>query len=282
MKLARYGKIGQEKPAIIDTNGEARDLSTIIPDITPSILSEVMLDQLRLVNINSLPIIEKPFRYSYPVNGIRKFLAIGLNYLEHAHETKQSIPTEPIVFTKAISCIQGPNDAVMLPLNSQKTDWEVELGVFIGRTARYISPEQAYDYIAGYCVINDVSERNFQIERTSQWDKGKGCDTFGPIGPWLVTKEEIRDIQNLNMWLEVNGKYMQRGTTNTMIFSVPYIVSHISHFMTLTPGDLITTGTPSGVGMSMNPPKFLRSGDILKLGIDGLGEQRQVVYDFAY
>lgn len=253
MKLDRYGQPGSEKPALVDQDGK-----------------------LRALDPASLPLVEGAPRYGCPVNGVGKFLAIGLNYSDHAAETGQPVPKEPVVFTKAISCIQGPNDPIMLPRGSEKTDWEVELGI----VTRYVEREQALQHVAGYVTINDVSERHFQLERTPQWDKGKGCDTFGPIGPWLVTRDEVPSVQALSMWLEVNGKRVQNGNTSTMIFDVAEIVSHLSPFMPLMPGDVITTGTPPGVGMGMKPPQFLRADDVVKLGIEGLGEQQQTVVPF--
>ncbi|MGN4193808.1 fumarylacetoacetate hydrolase family protein [Burkholderia gladioli] len=280
MKLARYGQPGSEKPALVDQDGKLRDLSGVIADITPATLDEASLAKLRALDVASLPLVEGAPRYGCPVNGVGKFLAIGLNYSDHAAETGQPVPKEPVVFTKAISCIQGPNDPIMLPRGSEKTDWEVELGIVIGSVTRYVDREQALQHVAGYVTINDVSERHFQLERTPQWDKGKGCDTFGPIGPWLVTRDEVPNVQALSMWLEVNGKRVQNGSTSTMIFDVAEIVSHLSQFMTLMPGDVITTGTPPGVGMGMKPPQFLRAGDVVKLGIEGLGEQQQTVVPF--
>ncbi|MGN4110100.1 fumarylacetoacetate hydrolase family protein [Burkholderia gladioli] len=280
MKLARYGQPGSEKPALVDQDGKLRDLSSVIADITPATLDEASLAKLRALDVASLPLVEGAPRYGCPVNGVGKFLAIGLNYSDHAAETGQPVPKEPVVFTKAISCIQGPNDPIMLPRGSEKTDWEVELGIVIGSVTRYVEREQALQHVAGYVTINDVSERHFQLERTPQWDKGKGCDTFGPIGPWLVTRDEVPNVQALSMWLEVNGKRVQNGSTSTMIFDVAEIVSHLSQFMTLMPGDVITTGTPPGVGMGMKPPQFLRAGDVVKLGIEGLGEQQQTVVPF--
>ncbi|MCA8165744.1 fumarylacetoacetate hydrolase family protein [Burkholderia gladioli] len=280
MKLARYGQPGSEKPALVDQDGKLRDLSGVIADITPATLDEASLAKLRALDVASLPLVEGAPRYGCPVNGVGKFLAIGLNYSDHAAETGQPVPKEPVVFTKAISCIQGPNDPIMLPRGSEKTDWEVELGIVIGSVTRYVEREQALQHVAGYVTINDVSERHFQLERTPQWDKGKGCDTFGPIGPWLVTRDEVPNVQALSMWLEVNGKRVQNGSTSTMIFDVADIVSHLSQFMTLMPGDVITTGTPPGVGMGMKPPQFLRAGDVVKLGIEGLGEQQQTVVPF--
>jgi 2-keto-4-pentenoate hydratase/2-oxohepta-3-ene-1,7-dioic acid hydratase in catechol pathway len=277
MKLVRYGHPGQEKPGLIDTAGQLRDLSGLIGDIGPDQLGDAALNALRQHDARALPAVQGSPRLGSPLTGIRKFIAIGLNFADHAAESGLPIPAEPIVFMKATSCIQGPDDAVMLPRDSVKTDWEVELGVVIGTRARYVTEDEALGHVAGYCTINDVSEREFQIERGGTWDKGKGCDTFGPIGPWLVTRDEIADPQNLGMWLDVNGRRMQTGSTRTMIFSVAKIVSYVSQFMTLEPGDVITTGTPPGVGMGMKPPVYLKAGDQIALGIDGLGEQRQVV-----
>ena len=280
MKLVRYGNPGKEKPGLIDAEGKLRDLSAVVPDIGPDQLSDAALAKIAKLKTDKLPLVRGKPRMGCPVNGVSKFIAIGLNYKDHAEESGMPIPAEPVVFTKAISCIQGPNDNIMLPKNSVKTDWEVELGVVIGKTARYVSQKSALDYVAGYCTINDVSEREFQLERGSQWDKGKGCDTFGPIGPWLVTRDEIENPQKLSLWLDVNGERMQTGNTKTMIFSVAKIVSHLSQFMTLMPGDVITTGTPPGVGLGFKPPKYLVKGDVVTLGIEGLGEQRQLVVPF--
>jgi len=277
MKLLRYGPAGHEKPGLLDASGAIRDLSGQIADITPAQLSSQAIKDLRAIDPQSLPKIDGPQRYGAPVSGTRKFLAIGLNYADHAAESKMPIPPEPILFTKATSCIQGPNDDVMLPRDSVKSDWEVELGVVIGRTARYVEEAEALSYVAGYLTINDLSEREFQLERGTQWDKGKGCDTFGPIGPWLVTSDEVGDPQNLDLWLDVNGRRMQTGNTRTMIFSVANLVSYISRFMTLEPGDIITTGTPPGVGLGMKPPVYLKAGDVIRLGIEKLGEQQQRV-----
>ncbi|MBT9477508.1 fumarylacetoacetate hydrolase family protein [Polaromonas sp.] len=280
MKLVRYGHPGQEKPGLIDTAGQLRDLSGLIGDIGPDQLGDAALEALRQHDASALPAVEGSPRLGCPLTGVRKFIAIGLNFADHAAESNLPIPAEPIVFMKATSCIQGPDDAVMLPRDSVKTDWEVELGVVIGTRARYVDEDEALNHVAGYCTINDVSEREFQIERGGTWDKGKGCDTFGPIGPWLVTRDEVADPQNLGMWLDVNGRRMQTGSTRTMIFSVAKIVSYVSQFMTLEPGDVITTGTPPGVGMGMKPPVYLKAGDQIALGIDGLGEQRQRVVAF--
>jgi 2-keto-4-pentenoate hydratase/2-oxohepta-3-ene-1,7-dioic acid hydratase in catechol pathway len=280
MKLLRYGNPGKEKPGMLDADGKIRDLSGVVPDIGPAQLGAVGLAKLRKVNPAKLPLVRGNPRYGCPVSGIGKFIAIGLNFADHAAESGVPIPKEPVVFMKATSCIQGPNDAVMLPRGSKKTDWEVELGVVIGTQARYVGKKDALAHVAGYCVINDVSEREFQLERGPQWDKGKGCDTFGPIGPWLVTPDEIDNVQRLDMWLDVNGKRMQTGNTRTMIFDVAKLVSYVSHFMTLNPGDVITTGTPPGVGLGMKPPTYLKKGDVVTLGIAGLGEQRQEIVAF--
>lgn len=281
MKLVRYGNPGKEKPGLIDAQGVLRDLSGVIKDIGPDQLSDAALAKLAKLKTDKLPAVKGKPRMGCPVNGVRKFIAIGLNYADHAAESNLPIPKEPIVFMKATSCIQGPNDPVMLPKGSKKTDWEVELGVVIGKQARYVSQKEALSYVAGYCTIDDVSEREFQIERGGTWDKGKGCDTFGPIGPWLVTRDEVPNPQKLDMWLDVNGKRMQTGNTKTMIFSVAKIISYVSQFMTLEPGDVITTGTPPGVGMGMKPDAvYLKKGDVVTLGIQGLGEQHQEVVAF--
>jgi 2-keto-4-pentenoate hydratase/2-oxohepta-3-ene-1,7-dioic acid hydratase in catechol pathway len=280
MKLMRVGPKGHEKPALLDAQGKVRDLSGLIGDIAPKHLSPQGLAALAAVDAAKLPVIEHPGRIGVPWVGIGKFIAIGLNYSDHAAESNLPVPKEPVVFTKATSCIVGCNDAVVLPQGSVKSDWEVELGVVIGSKARYVGEADALKHVAGYCVVNDVSEREYQIERGgSQWDKGKGCDTFGPTGPWLVTADEVRDPQALGMWLDVNGKRFQTGSTKTMIFGVAHLVSYLSRFMTLYPGDLITTGTPPGVGMGVKPaPVYLKAGDVMSLGIDGLGSQRQAVH----
>jgi len=280
MKLVRYGNPGKEKPGLIDAQGKLRDLSGIVKDIDPSQLGDAALARLRKVKTDTLPLVRGKPRMGCPVAGVPKFIAIGLNYADHAAESNQPIPKEPIVFMKATSCIQGPDDDVMLPKGSVKSDWEVELGVVIGKQARYVSQKAALDCVAGYCTINDVSEREYQIERGGTWDKGKGCDTFGPIGPWLVTRDEIANPQKLAMWLDLNGKRVQTGNTKTMVFSVAKLVSYVSQFMTLEPGDVITTGTPPGVGLGMKPPLYLKKGDVMTLGIEGLGEQRQTVVPF--
>jgi 2-keto-4-pentenoate hydratase/2-oxohepta-3-ene-1,7-dioic acid hydratase in catechol pathway len=276
MKLLRVGPKGAEKPALLDAAGTIRDLSECLSDIGPEQLSASGLAAIAKIDPASLPAVHGPVRYGVPFCGTRKFIAVGLNYADHAAESNMPIPKEPVIFTKAISCLQGPNDPVMLPRNSVKTDWEVELGVVIGTRASYVEESDALRHVAGYCVVNDVSEREYQIERGGSWDKGKGCDTFGPIGPWLVAGE-IEDPQNLALWLDVNGRRVQDGNTRTMIFGVAKLVSYISEFITLEPGDIITTGTPPGVGMGMKPPVFLKPGDEIRLGIQQLGEQRQTV-----
>ena len=280
MKLVRYGNSGKEKPGLIDAGGKLRDLSAIVPDIGPAQLDAAVLAKLAKLDTAKLPAVRGTPRMGCPVAGVGKFVAIGLNYADHAAESGAPIPKEPIVFMKATTCIQGPNDPVMLPKGSVKSDWEVELGIVIGTRARYVTQKAALDHVAGYCTINDVSEREYQIERGPQWDKGKGCDTFGPIGPWLVTRDEIANVQKLSMWLDLNGKRMQTGNTKTMIFGVAKLVSYVSQFMTLMPGDVITTGTPPGVGLGMKPPLYLKKGDVMTLGIEGLGEQRQLVVPF--
>jgi len=282
MKLVRYGQPGKEKPGLIDAEGRLRDLSAVVPDISPAQLSDKVLAKLAKINTSKLPLVKGKPRMGCPVQGISKFLAIGLNYADHAAEAGMPIPKEPIVFTKAISCIQGPNDIVMLPKGSVKSDWEVELGIVIGTEASHVSQKDALNFVAGYCTINDLSEREYQLERGGSWDKGKGCDTFGPIGPWLVTRDEVPNPQNLNMWLDVNGNRMQAGSTKTMIFGVAKLVSYVSQFITLMPGDVITTGTPPGVGMGVKidgkpAPVYLKKGDVIQLGIEGLGEQTQTV-----
>jgi 2-keto-4-pentenoate hydratase/2-oxohepta-3-ene-1,7-dioic acid hydratase in catechol pathway len=280
MKLVRYGNPGREKPGLVDDDGRVRDLSSVVPDIGPQQLGQAALARIRKANPAKLPLVRGTPRFGCPVSGVGKLVAIGLNYADHAAESGVPIPKEPVVFMKATSCIQGANDPVMLPRGSTKTDWEVELAVVIGTTARYVPMTKALEHVAGYAICNDVSEREFQLERGPQWDKGKGCDTFGPIGPWLVTTDEIANVQKLDMWLDVNGKRMQTGNTRTMIFNVAKLVSYVSHFMTLLPGDVITTGTPPGVGLGMKPPTYLKKGDVMTLGIQGLGEQRQLVVPF--
>ena len=280
MKLCRYGKPGYEKPGMIDGEGKLRDLSKIVDNIGPNELSPRGLKMLTRLKPESLPLVNGTARYGVPYVGIGKFVAIGLNYSDHAKEAGLPIPPEPIVFMKATTCISGPNDDVIQPKNSTKLDWEVELGVIIGTTARYVDEEAALNHVAGYCIVNDVSERSFQMA-TTQWDKGKGFDTAGPIGPWLVTTDEIRDPQALDMALEVNGKRMQSGNTRTMVFSVAKLISHVSQYMTLLPGDVIATGTPPGVGLGMKPPVFLKPGDVMRLTIAGLGEQKQRVVAYS-
>jgi 2,4-diketo-3-deoxy-L-fuconate hydrolase len=278
MKLLRYGPKGQEKPGLMDATGTIRDLSGIVADITPDVLSPAGLAKIAAIDPASLPAVDGSPRYGVPINGVRKFIAVGLNFADHAAESNLPIPTEPVLFTKAVSCLTGPNDPVMIPKDSVKTDWEVELGIVIGSRARYVSEENALDHVAGYVLINDVSERAYQIERGGTWDKGKGCDTFGPVGPWVVTSDEVGDAQNLSMWLEVNGHRYQNGSSKTMIFTCRQLVAYISQFITLEPGDLITTGTPPGVGLGQKPePKYLKAGDVMRLGIEKLGEQRQDV-----
>lgn len=278
MKLLRYGPRGSEKPGLLDSEGKIRDLSGHVADITGAQLSPASLKALAAIDPATLPVVEGSPRYGVPVNGVSKFIAVGLNFADHAAESNLPIPAEPVLFTKAVSCLTGPNDAVMIPRGSEKTDWEVELGVVIGSRASYVTEDEALDHVAGYVLINDVSERAFQIERGGTWDKGKGCDTFGPVGPWMVTSDEVGDPQNLGMWLDVNGQRKQDGSSKTMIFPISKLVSYISEFMTLEPGDLITTGTPPGVGMGQKPePVYLKAGDEIRLGIEKLGEQRQIV-----
>ena len=281
MKLLRYGPAGYEKPGVLDAAGKIRDLSGVVDQIDSLHLGQRELKKLSQVKLESLPLVSGSPRLGVPYIGIGKFIAIGLNFADHAAEAGAQVPKEPIVFMKATTCITGPNDEVVIPKNSTKTDWEVELGVVIGTKAQYVTMERALDQVAGYCVVNDVSERQFQLERGSQWDKGKGCDTFGPIGPYLVTRDEVPDPQKLDMWLDVNGQRMQRGNTSTMVFGCAHLVSYVSQFMTLMPGDIITTGTPPGVGMGMKPPRYLQSGDVITLGIAGLGEQRQNVRAYS-
>ncbi len=276
MKLLRYGPLGGEKPGMLDSAGKIRDLSKVTSDLYPDVISVMGQQTLKNINPDTLPLVEGNPRLSAPVAQIGKVICIGLNYSDHAAESGLPVPKEPIIFMKPNTAINGPNDPVMIPRDSVKTDWEVELGIVIGRIAQHAPLDSALDYVAGYTIVNDVSEREFQIERGGTWDKGKGCDTFAPIGPWLVTKDEIPDPQNLDMWLEVNGHRWQNGNTKTMIFGVKQIVSYVSKFMTLMPGDVIATGTPPGVGMGVKPnPVFLKVGDTMKLGIQGLGEQRQ-------
>ncbi len=280
MKLVRYGPVGKEKPGLLDATGTLRDLSAVLPDIGPAQLGDAVLAKLRRIDPSQLPKVRGTPRMGCPVAGVGKFIGIGLNYSDHAAEIGAPLPQEPVVFTKATSCIQGPNDDVMLPRGSVKTDWEVELGVVIGKTARYVTQKDALDHVAGYCVINDLSEREYQMERGTQWDKGKGCDTFGPIGPWLVTRDEVPNPQRLNLWLDLNGQRRQTGNTRTMVFGVAQLISYLSRFMTLLPGDVVTTGTPPGVGLGCKPPLFLKKNDRLTLGVEGLGQQTQKVVAF--
>lgn len=278
MKLLRYGPPGREKPGMLDASGTLRDLSAQLDDLGPRQLAADALPRVARLDPASLPSVPGPVRIGPILSSVGKFIAIGLNYSDHAAESNMPIPSEPIVFMKAPSCLSGPNDPLMLPRGSVKTDWEVELGVVIGRTARYVERAEALRYIAGYALVNDVSEREYQLERGGTWDKGKGCDTFGPVGPWLVTADEVGDPQDLSMWLEVNGRRMQTGNTRTMIFGVAELVAYVSRFMTLHPGDLITTGTPPGVGLGQRPePVYLRENDVVRLGIDKLGTQEQRV-----
>ncbi|MCP3463674.1 MULTISPECIES: fumarylacetoacetate hydrolase family protein [unclassified Bradyrhizobium] len=277
MKLVRYGEKGAEKPGLIDKSGQLRDLSAHVKDLTGEAYSPESLKKLAALDPASLPAVAGKSRFGAPVTGISKFVAIGLNYSDHAKETGAAIPTEPIIFMKANTALSGPNDPVEKPRGSTKLDWEVEIAAIIGTRAKYVSEADALNYVAGYCVCNDVSERHFQTERLGQWTKGKSHDTFGPLGPWLATKDEIKDVQNLSMWLDVNGQRRQTGSTATMIFTMAKCVSYVSQFMTLLPGDIITTGTPPGVGMGMKPPTYLNVGDVVALGIEGLGEQRQEI-----
>lgn len=270
----RVGQPGQEKPAILDADGKVRDLSQHVADIGGAAISPEGLAKISAIDPKSLPELQVD-RIGACVAGTGKFICIGLNFSDHAAETGATVPPEPVIFMKATSAIVGPNDDVLIPRGSEKTDWEVELGVVIGKTAKYVSEADAMDYVAGYCVSHDVSERAFQTERSGQWTKGKSCDTFGPIGPWLVTKDEVADPQNLGMWLKVNGEIMQNGSSKTMVYGVAFVVSYLSQFMSLQPGDVISTGTPPGVGMGMKPPRYLKAGDVVELGIEGLGDQRQ-------
>jgi 2-keto-4-pentenoate hydratase/2-oxohepta-3-ene-1,7-dioic acid hydratase in catechol pathway len=275
MKLLRYGELGAEKPGLLDADGTIRDLSGKMADIGGKALDPASLSELAKLDPKSLPAVSGKPRIGACVSGVGKFICIGLNYSDHAAETGATVPSEPVVFMKATSAIVGPDDDVLIPRGSEKTDWEVELGVVIGRTAKYVSEAEALDYVAGYCVSHDVSERAFQAERQGQWTKGKSCDTFGPIGPWLVTKDEVADPQNLKMWLTVNGESRQNGSSKTMVYGVAFLVSYLSQFMSLHPGDVISTGTPPGVGLGMKPPRYLKAGDVVELGIEGLGTQKQ-------
>jgi len=277
MKLVRYGDSGRELPGVLDSESEIHDLSTVIPDLAGSALSPSGLERLRALDVSTLPVVSGDPRIGPCVAGVGKFICIGLNYSDHAAESGMAVPAEPVVFMKATSCICGPNDEVVIPKGSTKSDWEVELGVVIGSTAKYVSEEDALLHVAGYCVVNDLSERAFQLEGTGQWVKGKSADTFGPIGPWLVTADEIHDPQALDMWLEVDGHRYQNGSTRTMVFGVAHLISYLSRFMSLQPGDIISTGTPPGVGLGQKPPIYLRPGNVMTLGIEGLGQQRQQV-----
>ena len=279
MKLCRFGPAGEEKPGIVDADGAIRDLSGFVADIGPNEVSAEGLTRLRDVVVEELPLAPHGARYGVPVAGTRKFIAIGLNYADHAAESNLPIPSEPVVFNKWVNCLQGPNDPILIPPGSEKTDWEVELGVVIGTRAYQVDEADALNHVAGYCVVNDVSERHWQLERGPTWDKGKGFPTFGPVGPWLVTADEVGDPQALSLWLEVNGRRLQDGTTSTMIFTIAEIVAYCSRFMELEPGDIITTGTPPGVGLGQKPePWYLKPGDVVRLGIDKLGEQRQTCF----
>lgn len=280
MKLLRYGPPGQERPGIVDAQGVIRDLSSVVSDIDDEAVSPAGLHRLAELDLDTLPVVPGRPRLGVPIAGVPKFIAIGVNYRDHAIEAKMSIPTEPVVFMKATSCLSGPNDDVITPKHSTKMDWEVELGLVIGSKAQYVTVDSALDHVAGYCLINDVSERNFQLERGGQWDKGKSFDTFGPVGPYLVTRDEVGDAQNLDMWLDVNDERMQTGNSRTMIFDCARIVSYLSECMTLMPGDIIATGTPPGVGMGMTPQRFLKPGDVMTLGVAKLGQQRQRVIPF--
>ncbi|SMF17907.1 2-keto-4-pentenoate hydratase/2-oxohepta-3-ene-1,7-dioic acid hydratase (catechol pathway) [Azospirillum oryzae] len=278
MKLVRFGAPGEEKPGLIDKDGSIRDLSSVVKDIDGSSLNKSSLERIRSVTVDDLPLVSGAVRLGPCVTGVGNFIAVGLNYADHAAESGMPVPAEPVLFNKAPSCIVGPDDTVLIPPGSEKTDWEVELAIVIGERASYVSEADALNYVAGYCVCNDVSERGYQLERGGgQWTKGKGCPTFGPLGPWLVTKDEVEDVHNLAMTLSVNGQTMQNGSTRTMVFQVPFLVSHISQFMTLMPGDVITTGTPPGVGMGMKPPRYLKPGDSIRVEIQGLGVQNQRV-----
>jgi 2-keto-4-pentenoate hydratase/2-oxohepta-3-ene-1,7-dioic acid hydratase in catechol pathway len=281
MKLMRYGAKGAEKPGLVDGSGQVRSLSGVLSNITADTLRPERLKELAALDMENLPVVSDPGRIAVPYAGMGKFICVGLNYADHAAESGMAVPSEPVLFMKVTSAVIGCNDPVVLPQGSVKSDWEVELGVVIGKTARYVSEADALEHVAGYCVVNDLSEREYQLERGGQWDKGKGCDTFGPIGPWLVTRDEIRDPQNLDLWLEVNGKRYQQGNTRTMVFGVAQLVSYISRFMTLYPGDLISTGTPPGVGLGQRPdPVYLKPGDRMRLGIAGLGEQSQTTHEW--
>jgi 2-keto-4-pentenoate hydratase/2-oxohepta-3-ene-1,7-dioic acid hydratase in catechol pathway len=281
MKLLRFGSRGEERPGMLDSKGALRDLSGVVSDVAGAVLLPEGLEKLRKINAETLPLVGENPRIGPCVGSVGKFICIGLNYSDHAAESGMAVPAEPVVFMKATSSIMGPNDNVMIPRGSEKTDWEVELGVVIGKEARYVSEADSLSYVAGYCVVNDLSERAFQLEGTGQWVKGKSADTFGPIGPWLATADEVPDPQALNLWLEVDGHRYQNGSTGTMVFGVAYLVSYLSRFMSLQPGDVISTGTPPGVGLGQKPPVYLRAGNVIRLGISGLGEQRQTVVPFS-
>lgn len=276
MKLVRYGKPGAEKPGLLDTNGKIRDLSAVVPDIAGEVLGRDSLKRLQAIDPASLPLAPAGERFGACVGRVGNFIAVGLNYADHAAESGMAVPPEPVLFNKAPSCVVGPDDTILIPRGSEKTDWEVELAIVIGERASYVSEADALDYVAGFCICNDISERAYQTERSGQWMKGKGCPTFGPIGPWLVTKDEV-DTANLSMKLSVNGETVQDGSTATMVYKVPFLVHYISQFMILEPGDVITTGTPPGVGMGMKPPRYLKAGDRMEVTIEGLGVQRQTV-----
>jgi 2-keto-4-pentenoate hydratase/2-oxohepta-3-ene-1,7-dioic acid hydratase in catechol pathway len=277
MKLLRFGPAGNERPGILDRHNQIRDLSGVVADISHTVLSPESIDSLRTLDLDSLPVVSGQSRVGACVGGVGKFICIGLNYSDHAAEANMAVPKEPVIFMKATSAICGPNDNVVIPRGSLKTDWEVELGVVIGKTAKYVTESNALSHVAGYCVVNDVSERTFQLEGTGQWTKGKSADSFGPIGPWLVTTDEIPDPQTLGMWLEIDGHRYQDGSSRTMVFGVAHLISYLSQFMSLQPGDIISTGTPPGVGMGQKPPIFLKAGNKIRLGIEGLGQQAQIV-----
>ncbi|MGL4280060.1 MAG: fumarylacetoacetate hydrolase family protein [Albidovulum sp.] len=277
MKLLRHGPQGQERPGLLHKDGTIRDLTGLVPDIGGAVISDTGLAMLRGIDAGTLPVVDASTRLGPCVAGTGKFICIGLNYADHAAESGMAVPPEPVIFMKATSAICGPNDPIVIPRGSEKTDWEVELAVIIGKTAKYVSEADAMDYVAGYAITNDVSERAFQTERSGQWTKGKSCDNFGQIGPWLVTRDEVADPQALKMWLKVNGQTMQDGSTKTMVYGVKYLVSYLSQFMSLHPGDVISTGTPPGVGLGMKPPRYLKAGEVVELGIEGLGQQRQDV-----
>ncbi len=281
MKLLRYGLPGKEKPGALDAQGRIHDLSSVVPDIARDVLLPESIDRLKALDLSKLPVVDGNVRLGPCVGSVGKFMCIGLNYADHAAEGGMAIPKEPVLFMKATSAIMGPNDQVVIPKGAEKADWEVELGVIIGKPAKYVEQKDALSHVAGYCVINDLSERAFQLEGTGQWVKGKSADTFGPIGPWLVTRDEVADPQNLKLWLEIDGNRMQNGTTATMIFGVAHLVSYLSHYMSLQSGDIISTGTPPGVGLGKKPPVYLRAGNRIRLGIDGLGEQNQNVAAYA-